>query len=121
MAYRASPVGDTFSAGTKITRPVATGISTPIAAPPWLRKLEPQLASETFAWQALCLRLAAIKCHARGAVDPQALVLRARGREAQIGYRSDWAERSPRTLFLLQEEAAAWSRSGPLRLLLQAA
>ena len=36
-----------------------------------LRKVEPQLASETFAWQVLCLRLAVIKCHARGEADPQ--------------------------------------------------
>ena len=34
-----------------------------------LRKIEPQLANEGFAWQVLCLRLAAIKCHARGEVS----------------------------------------------------
>ena len=83
-----------------------------------LRKVEPQLASETFAWQVLCLRLAAIKCHARSQADPASLTLRTRGREAQIGYRPGWAEQNPRTLFLLQEEAASWSRSGPLRLVL---
>lgn len=83
-----------------------------------LRKVEPQLASETFAWQALCLRLAAIKCHARGAVNPKALGLRARGREAQVRFAPDWADTHPRTLYLLQEEAAAWLRSGPLRLLI---
>ena len=83
-----------------------------------LRKLEPQMASETFAWQVLCLRLAAIKCHARGAVKADALSLRARPREAQLGYGAAWAESHPRTLYLLQEEAAVWARSGPLRLLL---
>jgi exopolyphosphatase/guanosine-5'-triphosphate,3'-diphosphate pyrophosphatase len=83
-----------------------------------LRKVEPQLASETFAWQALCLRLATIKCHARGAVDASALRLRARGREAHLSWPAPWAEQHPRTLFLLQEEAAAWLRSGPLRLVL---
>ena len=83
-----------------------------------LRKVEPQLASETFAWQVLCLRLAAIKCHARSQADPAALTLRTRGREAQIVYRPGWAEQNPRTLVLLQEEAASWSRSGPLRLVL---
>jgi exopolyphosphatase/guanosine-5'-triphosphate,3'-diphosphate pyrophosphatase len=83
-----------------------------------LRKLEPQLASETFAWQVLCLRLAAIKCHARGLVDPHALRLRARQREAQLNFSSAWAATHPRTLFLLQEEAAVWARSGPLRLVL---
>jgi exopolyphosphatase / guanosine-5'-triphosphate,3'-diphosphate pyrophosphatase len=83
-----------------------------------LRKIEPQLASETFAWQVLCLRVAAIKCHARGPADPQALVLRSHGRDAQIVHRPEWAERNPRTVFLLQEEVANWARSGPLRLAL---
>lgn len=85
-----------------------------------LRKLEPQLASETFAWQVLCLRLAAVKCHARGEVDPKALKLRVRQRDAQLVCSADWAESHPRTAFLLQEEAAVWARSGPLRLLLPA-
>ena len=85
-----------------------------------LRKIEPQMASETFAWQVLCLRLAAIKCHARGVVDPKALALRARQREAQLSFGKGWAEAHPRTLFLLQEEVATWARSGPLRLSLPA-
>ena len=83
-----------------------------------LRKVEPQLASETFAWQVLCLRLAVIKCHARGAVDAQALKLRTRQREAHLGWDEAWAETHPRTLFLLNEESAVWARTGPLRLLL---
>ncbi len=83
-----------------------------------LRKIEPQLASETFAWQVLCLRLAALKCHARGEVDARALALRAQGRDAAVKYSAAWAEAHPRTLFLLREEALAWARSGPLRLLL---
>jgi len=85
-----------------------------------LRKIEPQLASETFAWQVMCLRLAVIKCHARATVDTQALGLQVRQREAQLGYRSNWADSHPRTVFLLHEEAAVWARSGPLRLLLPA-
>ncbi|MDE2372349.1 MAG: Ppx/GppA family phosphatase [Burkholderiales bacterium] len=85
-----------------------------------LRKVEPQLASETFAWQVLCLRLAVIKCHARGAADPKAMTLRARGRDAVLDYDATWSEGHPRTLFLLREEVLAWSRSGPLRLLLGA-
>jgi exopolyphosphatase / guanosine-5'-triphosphate,3'-diphosphate pyrophosphatase len=83
-----------------------------------LRKIEPQLASETFAWQVLCLRLAAIKCHARGAVNPLALTLRARGRDALIHWPPSWADSHPRTLFLLREEVTAWGRSGPLRVVL---
>jgi exopolyphosphatase/guanosine-5'-triphosphate,3'-diphosphate pyrophosphatase len=83
-----------------------------------LRKIEPQLASETFAWQVLCLRLAAIKCHARREVNDKALSLRVRGREAQVSVKPGWAEHNLRTLYLLQEEAATWTRSGPLRLVL---
>ena len=83
-----------------------------------LRKVEPQLANETFAWQTLCLRLATIKCHARGQVNANAWRLRARGREAHLQWAAAWADQNPRTLFQLQEEAAAWLRSGPLRLIL---
>jgi exopolyphosphatase/guanosine-5'-triphosphate,3'-diphosphate pyrophosphatase len=85
-----------------------------------LRKIEPQLASESFAWQVLCLRLAVIKCHARDAVDPRVLRLRPRGVEARLGFSPAWATRRPRTHYLLQEEAATWARSGPLRLMLPA-
>ncbi len=85
-----------------------------------LRKIEPQLASEAFAWQVLCLRLAAIKCHARGEVSPRALALRAKGREARLAFTPEWAASHPRTLYLLQEEADIWARSGPLKLMLPA-
>ena len=85
-----------------------------------LRKVEPQLASETFAWQALCLRLAVIKCHARADLNPRALNLRASGRDALLSFGAQWTDAHPRTLFLLREEAAAWGRSGPLRLVLPA-
>jgi exopolyphosphatase / guanosine-5'-triphosphate,3'-diphosphate pyrophosphatase len=81
-----------------------------------LRKIEAGLVSEAFAWQVLCLRLAVIKCHARGTVDPSALSLRARGRDALLRWAGSWAESHPRTLFLLQEEVAAWSRGAPLTL-----
>lgn len=83
-----------------------------------LRKLEAQLCSERFAWQVLALRLAAIKCHARGPVDVKALRLRRDGRTARLALRSAWAERHPRTLHLLREEAEAWARQEPLRLVL---
>ncbi len=85
-----------------------------------LRKLEVQLAQPLFAWQVLCLRIAAIKCHARGAVDLRALGLAVAQRPggAQLRYAPVWAESHPRTLFLLQEEAATWARQGPFRLLL---
>jgi exopolyphosphatase / guanosine-5'-triphosphate,3'-diphosphate pyrophosphatase len=83
-----------------------------------LRKIEPQLASETFAWQVMCLRLAAIKCHARSGVNVQALSLAGKGRDALLQWRDGWAEAHPRTVFLLREEVTTWARSGPLRLVL---
>lgn len=83
-----------------------------------LRKVEPQLASATFAWQVLCLRLAAIVCHARTDIDARALELRVRGRDARLAFAREGAATRLRTLFLLHEEAAIWARSGPLRLAL---
>ncbi len=72
-------------------------------------------------WQALCLRLAVIKCHARGAVDPKALRLERDGAQARLVYGRDWAAARPRTLHLLREEAQAWAAQGPMKLLLPAA
>jgi exopolyphosphatase/guanosine-5'-triphosphate,3'-diphosphate pyrophosphatase len=83
-----------------------------------LRKIEPQLCSERFAWQVLALRLAAIKCHARGLVDSKALRLKRDGRTARLGFRSAWAESHPRTLHLLREEADSWARQDAPKLVL---
>ncbi len=83
-----------------------------------LRKLELQMAQPLFAWQVLCLRLAAIKCHARGPVDPHALRLAVRGTDAHLMFTPAGADTHPRTLYLLQEEAATWLRQGPMDLLL---
>ncbi len=85
-----------------------------------LRKVEAGLASEAFAWQVLCLRLAIIKCHARNEVDVSALRLRREGTQASLSFTPAWAESHPRTLHLLREEAAAWERGGSLRLVLPA-
>lgn len=84
-----------------------------------LRKVEASLAQDAFAWQTLCLRLAIIKCHARGEVDPHALVLRRQGTQAVLTLREGWIDSHPRTMFLLREEVAAWSRGGPLKLALR--
>jgi exopolyphosphatase/guanosine-5'-triphosphate,3'-diphosphate pyrophosphatase len=86
-----------------------------------LRKLELWLAGEVFAWQVLCLRLAVIACHARALLDGMPLRLEARGRDALLQFVPGWAQRHPRTVFLLQEEIETWARSGPLRLLRPAA
>lgn len=86
-----------------------------------LRKLEPLLDNERFAWQVLALRLAVTKCHARGPVDQKALRLQRDGRTARLRYRSAWALANPRTLHLLREEAEAWAKQDTLRLVLEAA
>jgi exopolyphosphatase / guanosine-5'-triphosphate,3'-diphosphate pyrophosphatase len=83
-----------------------------------LRKIEAPLVNEMFAWQVLCLRLAVIKCHARGEVDTAALRLQVLGREASLGFSAAWRDNHPRTLYLLREEHNAWAKSGPLQLLL---
>jgi exopolyphosphatase/guanosine-5'-triphosphate,3'-diphosphate pyrophosphatase len=59
-----------------------------------------------------------IKCHARGAIDPKAVRLRRDGDKAMLQFSPAWADGNPRTLHLLREEADAWQRQGPLRLLL---
>ena len=80
-----------------------------------LRKLEPRLSEESFQWQLLCLRLAAIKCHARGAIDRTALDLQCQGKRALLVCTSDL----PRTLYLLKLECEAWERGGSIELVLQ--
>jgi len=84
-----------------------------------LRKVETSLVREDFAWQVLCLRLATIKCHARGEVSATAMRLKRDGASAELQFESGWAEANPRTKHLLDEEVAMWARSGPLKLLLQ--
>ncbi len=83
-----------------------------------LRKIEHAFVNDTFTWQVLCLRLAVIKCHARGEVDPHALRLSRTGSRATLSFSPGWAATHPRTLFLLEEEAETWNRFGPLQLVL---
>ncbi len=84
-----------------------------------LRKVENALTNEDFAWQVLCLRLATIKCHARGEVSHKALSLKRDWAQATLSFSAEWAQTHPRTMYLLQEEVAAWERSGSLKLVLQ--
>jgi exopolyphosphatase/guanosine-5'-triphosphate,3'-diphosphate pyrophosphatase len=90
-----------------------------------LRKIEAELAQPAFALQVLALRLAVIKCHARGKVDSQALRLEA-GAAAndkaglRLRFSPEWAATHPRTLYLLQQEAETWKRSADLDLALDA-
>ena len=86
-----------------------------------LRKIEAQLGGDLFAWQVLALRLAAIKCHARGAVDVSAWRVVRDGRQARLSATAGWAVAHPRTLHLLREEADDWARVASLKLVLPGA
>ena len=81
-----------------------------------LRKSESALENADFAWQVLCLRLAIVKCHARRPVDPSAIRLRRSAEAAMLDFAPGWVERNPRTMYLLNEEVAAWQRYGSLTL-----
>jgi exopolyphosphatase/guanosine-5'-triphosphate,3'-diphosphate pyrophosphatase len=82
-----------------------------------LRKVEAQLAQDSFAWQVLCLRLATLVCHARDDTDVQPLRLeRQAARQALLMVPPAWAQAHPRTMHLLGEEASVWERSGALAL-----
>ena len=85
-----------------------------------LRKIEAALTRREFALQVLALRLAVIKCHARGAVDSDALTLERNELGVRLRFTPAWAAAHPRTLYLLQQEAAAWQRSGVFELALGA-
>ena len=81
-----------------------------------LRKSESALENEAFAWQVICLRLAIIKCHARRPVDATAIRLSRSAEAARLAFAPGWVERNPRTMYLLNEEVAAWQRYGSLTL-----
>ena len=82
-----------------------------------LRKVEEALADPLFAWQVLSLRLAVIRCHARGYPPSMEYRLNRRnGRVAVLGWNPSKDGPNPRTLHLLQEEVQAWERQGSLRL-----
>jgi exopolyphosphatase/guanosine-5'-triphosphate,3'-diphosphate pyrophosphatase len=85
-----------------------------------LRKIETELTEEAFAWQALCLRLAIIKCHARGEVDSGAIHMETNAREVVLRFPPGWAEAKPRSIFLFSEELQFWNRTNVFRLKLQA-
>lgn len=81
-----------------------------------LRKVEAALSQDSVALQLMSLRLAVIKCHARGNVDLNALTLKRRGQAVRLSFPARWLESHPRTLYLLREEADNWSRTGALDL-----
>ena len=83
-----------------------------------LRKVEEALKDDEIALQVICLRLAVIKCHARGEIDLRALQLERQGRQIRLQFTPAWAETHPRTLHLLHEEADGWARGSSLQLAL---
>ncbi|MEY2684405.1 MAG: hypothetical protein RJA09_1549 [Pseudomonadota bacterium] len=76
-----------------------------------LKKMEPDLDDELFAKQLLCLRLAALLCHARKDPDVAALRLGYRNKAFKLTAAPGWAKRYPQSAWLLQEEFEAWQRS----------
>jgi exopolyphosphatase / guanosine-5'-triphosphate,3'-diphosphate pyrophosphatase len=84
-----------------------------------LRKVEAHLIqNEIFAWQTLCLRLALIKCHARQAVDSQALQFDRKGNQATLSFTHEWEKARPRTAYLMEEELNAWQKVESIQLTL---
>lgn len=84
-----------------------------------LRKLD-HLGEESLSWRVLCLRLAAILCHARIAPPKAEAVQLARQRGgARLSLAPGWAANHPRSLHLLQEEVQAWAVVEGLQLQLQ--
>jgi exopolyphosphatase/guanosine-5'-triphosphate,3'-diphosphate pyrophosphatase len=77
-----------------------------------VRKLGLEQHDPMVRWQVLALRLAAIKCHARDAIDEGAMRVELHGDGAIVRMPRGWALTHPQALYLLQEEALAWERSG---------
>jgi len=79
-----------------------------------LRKLDAVAADDTLLWQIVALRLAVLVCHARTDIVTRGLrVTRSRAGVALHVPRS-WQREQPRALYLLREEAQAWTRGGRL-------
>ena len=85
-----------------------------------LRKIESQLNEMAFAWQLLCLRLAIIKCHARGEVSADAIRLRIEQKNVSLRFPKGWRETKPQSHFLFKEEVQFWERVGPFALTMEA-
>ncbi|MDH5539659.1 MAG: Ppx/GppA family phosphatase [Rhizobacter sp.] len=81
-----------------------------------LRKIRSALADPDVALQLLSLRLAIIRCHARGDVDLEALQVDHSGAKVRLLFAGAWAQANPGKLHLLREEIEAWTRVGVLGL-----
>ncbi|PAT38144.1 Ppx/GppA phosphatase family protein [Vandammella animalimorsus] len=79
-----------------------------------LKKVAQDISDQpVFTRQLLCLRLAALLCHARQRPQLDALqwTLRKSG-ALRLSLPQAWAQQYPRSFYLLQEEAAAWDKFG---------
>ncbi|WP_428420027.1 exopolyphosphatase [Methylibium sp.] len=85
-----------------------------------LRKLDTTLEQEATLWPVLCLRLAALLCHARNDVPQRIVTLKRTAEGAQLQLDGAWADGHPRTMHLLGEEVRAWERAGRLKLVVNA-
>ncbi len=79
-----------------------------------LKKVDDCLDDTSFAAQLLCLRLAVIICHARGEVRLKGIVLNVSGKTANryaLTLPRSWRTELPQTIYLLNEELVAWSKT----------
>ena len=77
-----------------------------------LRKLSADVDFEddTLISPLLCLRLAALLCHARRDPDITGLRLQQQGRQFSLHCPSAWAAQFPQSVYLLREEVSAWQK-----------
>jgi exopolyphosphatase / guanosine-5'-triphosphate,3'-diphosphate pyrophosphatase len=77
-----------------------------------LKKLNDTLEERDFQSQLLALRLAVIVCHARRTPDLQGLSLRVAAQGFELHTNAAWTQAHPQSTHLLQEECAAWVKTG---------
>ena len=75
-----------------------------------LRKIAQWLDDADLRDQLLCLRLGVLLCHARRAPSIEGLVLARKAGGYRFEATPDWAAKHPRSVVLLEEEAAHWRR-----------
>jgi exopolyphosphatase / guanosine-5'-triphosphate,3'-diphosphate pyrophosphatase len=78
-----------------------------------LRKLEADFSDIRFVQQLLCLRLAVLLCHARVPPNLKSLELRCETDENRfvLSLSANWPGRYPQSMYLLQQEVQAWSKT----------
>jgi exopolyphosphatase / guanosine-5'-triphosphate,3'-diphosphate pyrophosphatase len=76
-----------------------------------LRKLDADLHDAQIAQQLLCLRLAALFCHARRDADTAGVTLRRTRKGFALELPAGWTRAWPQSAHLLREEAQAWQKT----------